>query len=66
MSGSRTITLPVDVWRSVGAALRDYLTYGSGDFGAEHIPDEHLLRAVKAAERAVGQDDSARIDEAAK
>ena len=49
-----SITLPAEVWRSVALALADYLQFGPGELDAEYIPDEHLLRARRAIDGVMG------------
>ena len=42
-----TLTLPASVWRSVAAALADYIQFGPGNLDAEYVPDEDLERALR-------------------
>lgn len=46
-----TIDLPSNVMESVRAALKDYLNFGPGALDAEHIPDEHLLEAIRIIDK---------------
>lgn len=50
-----SIELPADVWRSVAAALADYMRFGPGELDADYIPDEHLEKCSKAIAKAVGE-----------
>jgi hypothetical protein len=46
------VDLPEDVWRSVEAAIADFMRFGPGDMESEYIPDEHLERARRAIAKA--------------
>lgn len=49
------VALPAELWRSVSAALTDYIRFGPGELDADYIPDEHLEKCIKAIIKAVGE-----------
>lgn len=54
LMSQKGVRLPLDVWRSVDAALSDYLRFGPGELDSEYVPDEHLERALRAIRKIVG------------